>query len=233
MLQVREENAPAIPALAPGDCAVIGFSDDSSMSDFFAIVLLADLAPGETLFVTDDGWDSRTNKFLTQTSETDPGDRTGYPSYTYDQHFELLTGTKASGAQRGTVLTGAHFIDTSSYGSPKLQYGEDGVEQLFIYRGTKDNPTFLCGATTYGRAVSGGCTPSPTTATSDDFTCSSKDGYQHFTSTPPGAFTLQSFDVSDEKNKMAYDPSKVDSGSATTGTKSELQAKIYDTAHWQ
>jgi hypothetical protein len=47
--------AQTAPALCPGDIAMVGWSDNT-VPDAFAFVALTDLAPGTTIYFTDNGW---------------------------------------------------------------------------------------------------------------------------------------------------------------------------------
>ena len=51
-------SSPPLPLLSAGDCMVVGVSAATGQKDF-GIVLLAPLAQGESLWATDDGWDTR------------------------------------------------------------------------------------------------------------------------------------------------------------------------------
>jgi hypothetical protein len=52
-------NAPAQTNLSAGDVALIGWVDNGSPNDVYALVALADLPAGTILYFTDNGWDNR------------------------------------------------------------------------------------------------------------------------------------------------------------------------------
>src|SRR5258705_13918747 len=70
-VHVAAESARAQINLSSGDVALIGWVDNGSPNDAFALVALADLPAGTTIYFTDNGWDSSAGAFR---STGGPGD---------------------------------------------------------------------------------------------------------------------------------------------------------------
>src|SRR5262245_54695809 len=63
--------------LSPGDVALIGWIDNGSPNDAYALVALRDLPAGTTIYFTDNGWDSVSGGFR---NTNGPGDGNGNES---------------------------------------------------------------------------------------------------------------------------------------------------------
>ena len=126
----------ATATMQAGDCAVVGVNMDSyAASTQFAILLLSTVPAGVTISATDDGWDTRTNKFYSETASTDAG--SDYNDRPYDLHVSYVASAEQPA---GTVLTSAHFSSTLNF---QQEYGPEG-DHLIVYAGPKASPTFLC-----------------------------------------------------------------------------------------
>ena len=91
---------PPRPPLAAGDCMVVGYASggigaDGATTADFAIVLLSPLGEGQSISVTDNGWD--------------PGNKGG-AFLANDHHSEYhITHTAIAELPAGTVLSLFHF----------------------------------------------------------------------------------------------------------------------------
>ena len=105
------------PPMSPGDCMVVAAL--SSSPDAFSIVLLSTLGKGQNISGTDMGWEPEAEAFYSYSSET----------------FSVVH-TASDDEPPGTVLTQANFSGGA------LNLGTR--DQLLIYQGAEDSPTFLC-----------------------------------------------------------------------------------------
>lgn len=109
----------------------------------FAIVLLAPLGEGQSIWLTDDGWNSNKSKFLSEDPTTDAGGSSTGPYETHMKH------TASQEEPAGTVLTQADFpgADLTTFDAMS--------DQILVYRGSAPttsgyeapngaDPTFLC-----------------------------------------------------------------------------------------
>ena len=101
----------------------------SSSPDAFSIVLLSTLGKGQSISATDRGWLPEAEAF----SQYEPDWWSGMRD---DAETSSVVHTASDDEPPGTVLTQADF----SGGALSL----DGRDQLLIYQGAEDNPTFLC-----------------------------------------------------------------------------------------
>ena len=108
---------PSLPPLVPGDCMVVAAL--ASSPDAFSIVLLSTLGKGQSISTTDMGWLPQGKMFHANSGET-----------------TSVVHTASDDEPPGTVLTQADF----SGGALSLGFRD----QLLIYQGADDNPTFLC-----------------------------------------------------------------------------------------
>ena len=111
--------------MVPGDCMVVAAL--SSSPDAFSIVLLSTLGKGQSISATDMGWLPQAEAFSQYT-----------PSWWSSSGAEVssVVHTASDDEAPGTVLTQADF----SGGALSL----DSSDQLLIYQGPEDTPTFLC-----------------------------------------------------------------------------------------
>eukprot|EP00966_Prymnesium_polylepis_P242722 5613186-Prymnesium_polylepis.1 len=117
----------APPQLSASDCMVVGHSTFTGDNKDFGIVLLAPLEQGETIWVTDAGW---------QVTET-PNAFIEAPGDFFFDH------TATTHEAAGTVLTKIHFTDRPL--DSMFLRGYDGTgDQLIVFRGSKESPIFLC-----------------------------------------------------------------------------------------
>jgi hypothetical protein len=117
-------NDPPLPPLVPGDCMVVAAL--SGTPDAFSIVLLSTLGRGQSIAATDMGW-------LPEVQEFNQYSRSYYSN---GPETTSVVHTASDDEPPGTVLTSADFI------RGPLSLGTQ--DQLLIYQGTHDNPTFLC-----------------------------------------------------------------------------------------
>ena len=115
---------PPLPPLVPGDCMVVAAL--SSSPDAFSIVLLSTLGKGQSISATDMGWLPQAEAFSHYTPSWSSG----------DAEMSSVVHTASDDEAPGTVLTQADF----SGGALSL----DSSDQLLIYQGPEDTPTFLC-----------------------------------------------------------------------------------------
>ena len=103
---------------------VIGYAaDPMTYNSDFSIVLLSALGPGQSISATDAGW--RTDVAPNMLDLRNPSD-----DY-------IVTHTASADEPAGTVLT------ASDFSAPLLLDPLDG-DQLIVYQGSKDSPTFVC-----------------------------------------------------------------------------------------
>ena len=108
---------PPLPRLVPGDCMIVAAL--SSTPDAFSIVLLSTLGKGQSIAASDMGWLPEAEAFH------------AFPSEAFS-----VVHTASDDEPAGTVLTQADFSGgTLSLGTR---------DQLLVYQGAEDDPTFLC-----------------------------------------------------------------------------------------
>ena len=111
-------------AQAPaGDCMVVGFNSDVTATRNtgymqFGILLLTPLLQGETISVTDDGWNTAQQKFLSMSTHS------SYSSTLPDSHRNY---TATTTRPAGTVLTSDDFGASWKYVTGLLQRSDEGV----------------------------------------------------------------------------------------------------------
>ena len=203
---------PPTPPLGAGDCMVIGFNSDGR--DGFAIVLLAPLLAGQSITATDDGWrtDVIPNGFRARDTHT-----------TAESH---MTHTASAEEPAGTVLRHdpTAWLGTVDFvGSISLNAGSD---QLIVYRGTMDNPTFLCALDTSGGYTPSRCPGSPG-GWHQSFCDTSRtpDLNLRFSALPPGLTEGVNALSWQHRDNFAY-------AGTTVGTPSELRAAIAQRDSW-
>jgi len=121
--QIAAQPARAQINLSPGDVALIGWVDNGSPNDSFALVALADLPAGTTIYFTDNGWDSVAGAFR---STGGAGDGNGNES--------LMMFTANATIPAGTILdttqTNSAFTWTTSGAIPGAASGTFGYVVL-------------------------------------------------------------------------------------------------------
>ncbi|CAJ1335071.1 unnamed protein product [Effrenium voratum] len=124
-------------ALSAGDCVVVGFQADDP--DDFAILLLAAVSGGQTIYVTDNGVKA---------------------DGSFRDSEGVLQFTASGPLPVGGLLRRANF--TTASGSFALSSSGD---QLVVYTGTKDDrPTFLCAINFEGTGWQSDATSAATSA---------------------------------------------------------------------
>lgn len=129
-------SAPARAALTAGDIAIIGWIDNGS-PDSFSFVTLANVAAGEVVYFTDNGW-------------TGLAYRSGSPT-DGDGNENLIKWTANNAIAAGTIInsnaTGADYTWTASGSVPggtsgsfaNLSLNQTG-EQIYAFQGTNSLP---------------------------------------------------------------------------------------------
>ena len=134
-------SAPENP-VSTGDLAVIAFNSDNP--DTFAMVVLKEIAAGNTIKVTDNGWDGT----ALRTTEG------------------VLTYTAAASVPKGTVLRYNGVNMTDNYGTWVSDSGtfllSASGDQLLVYTGQHTAPNFLYGFATTPWVASGEATSAST-----------------------------------------------------------------------
>ena len=224
---------PPPPPLLPGDCMVVSLLLDY---EDFSIVLLSALGQGQSIWVTDDGWDTSTGKFLSESPSTFAGDWSGDPREAHLVH------TATTDEPAGTVLRRADFsAGVSSFDSKP--------DQLLVYQGTQPttsgydapnggDPTFLCALDlSAGYSTTQCSAPYPSTGWASAISCDEyyKEYYAVWSGLPQGltngvdATTFApNWDSYGVDSNWAYKPS----GAPTSGTAAELRAAIANSANW-
>lgn len=215
---LKTENTYAV--LAKGDIAVIGFnSDGATSSKDFAVVTLATIANGETIYITDKGWTA-----------------TSGGSFMADITTEgIFSWTTTSSIPKGTVIrflvtSGASPTVTASPSVGTLTvingwtstaaaapFGTNG-DQIIVFQGTVSSPTFVFGFNNgaYTADVSNGWN---TTATSGNATSNLPAGLTN--GTDAVSFVAQTGIV----DNNVYN-------GTLTGNKAAILAEICNTTKW-
>ena len=132
----------ALAVLSEGDLAVVGFNTDSNE---VAIVALADISAGETVFITDQGWDDSTNLFTTSTS-LDGIITWTTPSMTAGDiiTFQITAASTVGASITGGGSTGAVVVSGWTFFTTTDLHGfGSGGDTLIIYQGSTPNPSFI------------------------------------------------------------------------------------------
>ena len=142
--------SPPPPPLGPGDCMVIGFRagrtslfDSLDQIPHFAIALLAPLPLNERIYITDDGWYEGVTPNTFGTIANDDSGFHNHPHFSYDIQETHLPHVATTHEPAGTVLTQADFngaLQDPYIGGTSVMK----ADQLIVYTGTKEAPTFLC-----------------------------------------------------------------------------------------
>ena len=134
--------APAQAALTAGDIAIIGRINNGS-PDSFAFVALADIAAGEVIYFTDNGW---TGSAFRGSTATDG-----------DGNENLTRWTAAGNIAAGTIVastaasftTSGSIAGTTSGAYASLALGQGG-EQIYAFQNTAtNNPLFATATQTH------------------------------------------------------------------------------------
>ncbi|QDO86467.1 tandem-95 repeat protein [Shewanella psychropiezotolerans] len=157
---------PAHGALNLGDIVVLGVNSDAP-TDQVTIMLLADIASGETIKITDRGWDSDSIAFYSNTISEGTITWTTTSSLTAGNVYQIAI-TAGSPA---TLATLPGTLSISGWVSSVMASGGD---QWLIYQGSDVSPTFIygfsnpstnnAGGTVAGNWVSAGTAVTSTTS---------------------------------------------------------------------
>ena len=203
-------------AQAPaGDCMVVGFNSDVTATRNtgymqFGILLLTPLLQGETISVTDDGWNAAQQRFLSMSTHS------SYSSTLPDSHRNY---TATTTRPAGTVLTSDDFgvlgLSTSS-------------DQLLVYRGPMTDPEFLCALDNSGGRSVSACPGSIGGAIGSGWrtsSCSNSYWSGMFSDMPLGLSWPAALNFSHQDN-WGY------TGSVTAGTADQMRTAISQSASW-
>lgn len=129
------------PALSPGDIAIIGRINNGN-PDSVALLTLTNLVPGQVLYLTDNGWDSISNRFRGATATDGDGN---------EQIIKLVINTNITA---GTIISSVgvspdftwHSASQSIPGATSgifdhMQQAGAG-DQLYAFQGAPTNPLF-------------------------------------------------------------------------------------------
>ena len=132
----------AYGVVSEGDLAIVGVNFDTNE---VAVVALADISAGETVFITDQGWNDATNLFTTSTSLdgvitwTTPamsaGDIITFQITAASTVGASITGGGSTGAIGVSGWTLFTLANLHGFGS--------GGDTIIIYQGSPPNPTFV------------------------------------------------------------------------------------------
>ncbi len=120
--------------LSPGDVALVGWVDNGSPNDVYALVALADLPAGPILYFTDNGWDGVSGGFRNTNGPTDGNG---------NETLAMLTvnSTIAAGTILDTTQTSASFTWTTSGAIPGATSGTFGSlvltqsgDQVYVFQ---------------------------------------------------------------------------------------------------
>lgn len=134
-------------ALAAGDIAVIGYnSDGATTTKDFAVVTLAKINPGETIYITDKGWTATSGGSFMADITTEGvfswTTNTAIPRGTVIR-FAISAGASPTVASTPSVGT-LNVINGWTSTATASPFGTNG-DQVIIYQGSVASPTFVFG----------------------------------------------------------------------------------------
>ncbi len=126
--------APAQAALTAGDIAIIGRINNGS-PDSFAVVALTDIAAGEVIYFTDNGW---TGSGYRGSTATDGDGNENFTKWMVAAY--TAAGTVVNSSNAAFTTTGSIAGSTSgAYANLALSTSGD---QIYAFQGTASNPMF-------------------------------------------------------------------------------------------
>jgi hypothetical protein len=206
--------------LSPGDVALIGWVDNGSPNDMYALVALADLPAGTILYFTDNGWDNVSGGFRNTNGPTDGNG---------NETLAMLTVNTAIPA--GTILdttqtASAAFTWTTSGSIPGATSGTFGSlvltqsgDQVYVFQDDDGQNPLNVGTKVHLFVLDD-------TGTFEDATTTGEGNV------PPGlseaGHTALTFNQSGStQNFMGFNTSAL-----THGTKDQWLSAIHDPANW-
>jgi hypothetical protein len=205
--------------LSPGDVALVGWVDNGSPNDMYALVALADLPAGTILYFTDNGWDSVSGGFRNTNGPTDGNG---------NETLAMLTvnSTIAAGTILDTTQTSASFTWTTSGAIPGATSGTFGSlvltqsgDQVYVFQDDDGQNPMNVGAKVHLFVLDD-------TGTFEDATTTGEGNV------PPGlseaGHTALTFQQSGStQNFMGFNTASI-----AHGTKDQWLAAIHDPANW-
>jgi hypothetical protein len=214
--------APAARAqinLAAGDVALIGWVDNGSPNDAFALVALADLPAGTTIYFTDNGWDSVAGAFR---NTNGPGDGNGNESLM----ALVVTAAIPAGTILDTTQTGPSFTWTTSGPIPGATTGTFGYVVLS-----------QSGDQVYAFQQDTGQNPLNTGIQQHLFVLDDTGAFEDATTTsegnvPPGLSVAGDTALTFQQSGSGQDFMAFNTSALASGTKAAWLAAIHDPANW-
>ena len=205
--------------LSPGDVALVGWVDNGSPNDIYALVALADLPAGTILYFTDNGWDNVSGGFRNTNGPTDGNG---------NETLAMLTVNTAipAGTILDTTQTGASFTWTTSGAIPGATSGTFGSlvltqsgDQVYVFQDDDRQNPLNVGAKVHLFVLDD-------TGTFEDATTTGEGNV------PPGlseaGHTALTFPQSGStQNFMGFNTAAL-----AHGTKDQWLAAIHDSANW-
>ena len=196
---------------------VVGFNSDVTATRNtgymqFGILLLTPLLQGETISVTDDGWNAAQQRFLSNSTHS------SYSNTLPDSHRSY---TATTTRPAGTVLTSDDFGAALGLST--------SADQLLVYQGPQTRPGFICALdNSGGRSVSSSCPGSIGGAVGSGWrtsSCSNSYWSGMFSDMPLGLSWPAATNFSHQDN-WGY------TGSVTAGTADQMRIAISQSASW-
>ena len=195
---------------------VVGFNSDVTATrntgyKQFGILLLKPLLAGETLNVTDDGWNAAQQKFLSMSTHT---------TYSWNRPDSHRSYTATTTRPAGTVLTSDDFgaaLGLSTWS-----------DQLLVYQGPQTHPGFICALDNSGGTTISSCPGSTDGAVGSGWrtsSCSNSYWSGMFSDMPLGLSWPAATNFSHQDN-WGY------TSSVTAGTADQLRTLISRSASW-
>ena len=205
--------ALAATTLSVGDIAFVGLNSDGD--DEFSLLLLKDITTGTSFYITDRGWNDATG------FAENPGD--GIWQWTADTNLDAGSIIHIKTTNNGIIEDGSLAATPGSISwvynnGTAIYYGGD---QIFLYQGTHENPTFIAGIHYNVEASSdvsnwdGSSSSAMTSALPDQLTNGVNAIWVYEQGSEPT-----------ERDNFIY------GGSTIAGTPSQLRAAINDLDNW-
>jgi len=222
----------ASAALSEGDLAIVGVNFDTNE---VAVVALADISAGETVFITDRGWDDATNSFTTSTSFD------GVITWTTPTMsagdiitFQITAASTVGASITGGGSTGSIGVSGWTFFTLADAHGfSDTGEAIIIYQGSTPNPSFIFAFN--GIDGSGPCAGN--TAVPANSWCGSVDVANLFGSTEPesGGTPIGStaqVNLSGSSTAGEHQDNNVYNGPTTSADQSTWLTRISTEGNW-
>jgi hypothetical protein len=212
-------SAQAQNTLSPGDVALIGWVDNGSPNDAYALVALADLPAGTTIYFTDNGWDSVSGGFR---NTNGPGDGNGNESLAM---FTVQTAIPA-GTIFDTTQASPSFTWTTSGAIPGAASGSFGYLVLA-----------QSGDQIYAFQQDTGQNPLNTGVQRHLFVLDDTGAFEDATTTaegnvPPGLSVAGNTALTFAQSGSTQNFMAFNTAALASGTKVEWLAAIHDPANW-